>query len=442
MARIPDRAIEGPGAARDPRAVVGPSKRTAVSSSRASWPCSLWPSSRRTCRPAQRPSRRTLKEDPTSLGLVVLAGIALGAGAILFGGAVGDTNGHRRWLLVGLIGLLASPAYSGSSAEKTACWPAALLGAFWSGFAMPLGIAIVADAYPERTVQDMGIGLGLGCLGCVAQSRGAHRPGHAGTTSWASGPSGCLTDALSGAAGLVPGAGRTCQRHIVPARSQEASRRAGSGAVRGRALDDRHVHHRAPARVRSMLLALVGLAILGAIGAIAVLIVRRAPRPRHPARSCRARPHDSGGVVRGRVYVIRGQCAPALLWLLPACHPRSGREIPAAAALIPHLVPLLLGGIWAPILAYRYGYVRVILSVDGAAGVLDRGLFALASADRRRRTWWFILPLGHTRARHDFRRDGTSRLDHVDACPRPLPASRQCPQPGIDGARARSSARP
>ena len=114
--------------------------------------------------PGAKAIQSVLKDDPTSLAMVVLAGIALGAGAILIGGAVGDTTGHRRWLGVGLAALLLTSIFGVLTGED-GLLTAALLGAFWSGFATPLGIAVIADAYPERAVQDMGIGLGLGALG-------------------------------------------------------------------------------------------------------------------------------------------------------------------------------------------------------------------------------------------------------------------------------------
>ena len=47
--------------------------------------------------PGAEAIQETLKDDPASLGLIVLLGIGLGAGVILFGGAVGNTAGHRRW---------------------------------------------------------------------------------------------------------------------------------------------------------------------------------------------------------------------------------------------------------------------------------------------------------------------------------------------------------
>ena len=62
----------------------------------------------------------------------------------------------------------------------------------------------------------------------------------------------------------------------------------------------------------------------------------------------------------------------------------------AVAALIPHIVPLFLGGLYAPVLTRRYGYVRVILASMLMLAAAT-ALFALASADTT--YWWFVAPL-------------------------------------------------
>jgi DHA2 family multidrug resistance protein-like MFS transporter len=322
-----------------------------------------------------------LKEDPTSLGLVVLVGIALGAGSILFGGAVGDTSGHRRWLLVGLVGLIGSCAFGIISGED-GLLATGLLGAFWSGFALPLGIAIVADAYPDRTVQDMAIGLGLGALG-VAQIVApiAQDMLHDLVGLWAV----YALPILSGGLALYL-VRKNVPEHVVP---PDLRRRD----VLGQAL-----FAAVPLMIATFIivllpgevdvLAMAGLALLGAIGAIAVLVRKRRGRGILPA-----------GAAPGRMILVALFVGVFMSFAVNApLHYfgsflrviRDWGEIPAAAALIPHLVPLLLGGIWAPILAYRYGYVRVIL---GSMVLLafSTAAFALASADST--YLWFVLPL-------------------------------------------------
>jgi MFS family permease len=331
--------------------------------------------------PGAEAIQTTLKDDPASLGLVVLAGIALGAGAILFGGAVGDTNGHRRWLLVGLVGLLLTSLF-GIATGEAGLMAAALLGAFWSGFAMPLGIAIVADAYPERATQDMGIGLGLGALG-VAQIVAP-----------------IIQDTLADLIGLwaiwgLPAVSALAAIYLVRknVREQVIPADLRKGHVLGQAL-----FAAVPLTIATFVivllpgeadwLALAGLALLGAIGAIALLLRRRRGRGLLPA-----------GAAPGRMILVAMFVGVFMSFAVNApLHYfgsflrviRDWGEIAAAAALIPHLVPLLLGGIWAPLLAYRYGYVRVILASMLLLS-FSTGMFALGSRDST--YWWFVLPL-------------------------------------------------
>jgi len=322
-----------------------------------------------------------LKEDPTSLGLVVLVGIALGAGAILFGGAMGDTNGHRRWLIVGLIGLLGSSFFGVVSGED-GLLATGLLGAFWSGFAMPLGIAIVADAYPDRTVQDMGIGLGLGALG-VAQIVAPILQDtlHDLIGLWAI----YLVPIVSGGLALYL-VRKNVPEHVVPAdlRQRDVIGQAVFSAVP--LMIATFIIVLLPGEVDA--LALAGLAVLGAIGAIAALARRRRGRGILPA-----------GAAPGRMILVALFVGVFMSFAVNApLHyfgsflrvVRDWGEIPAAAALIPHLVPMLLGGLWAPMLAYRYGYARVILA-SMALLAFSTGAFALASANTS--YIWFILPL-------------------------------------------------
>ena len=106
-------------------------------------------------------------------------------------------------------------------------------------------------------------------------------------------------------------------------------------------------------------------------------------------------------------------------------------------ALIPHLVPLFLGGLWAPLLAYRYGYVRVILvSMLLLAG--STALFALASVETH--YLWFVLPLATLGLGVIFGATRARRADHEphaeDAAG---PGERAQPSPRWSS--ARSSAR-
>lgn len=331
--------------------------------------------------PGAEAIQNVLKDDPTSLGLVVLAGIALGAGAILFGGAVGDTSGHRRWLLVGLVGLLVS-SLLGLALGEDGLLPAALLGAFWSGFAMPLGIAVVADAYPERAVQDMGIGLGLGAFG-VAQIIGP-----------------ILQDTLHDIAGLwsvwiVPMVFCLLALYLV---LRNVPKVPVPAEIRRRDVLGQALFAAVPLTIATFVivllpgevdfLALAGLAILGALGAIALIVRGRRGRGIVPASAAPARMILVAMFVG--VFMSFAVTAPLHYFGSFLRVIRSWGEIAAAAALLPHLVPMLLGGIWAPLLAYRYGYVRVIL---GSMVVLafSSGAFALASAGSS--YLWFILPL-------------------------------------------------
>ena len=323
-----------------------------------------------------------LKEDPASLGLVVLAGIALGAGAILFGGAVGDTSGHRRWLLIGLVGLLLS-SLLGLVLGEDGLLPAALLGAFWSGFAMPLGIAIVADAYSDRAVQDMGIGLGLGAFG-VAQIAAP-----------------MLQDILHDMLGLwsiwvVPIACAALAVYLVLRNVPEVPIPAG---IRRRDVLAQALFAGVPLMIATFVivllpgeadwLSLAGLGVLAVLGLIALLIRRRRGRGILPPSAAPGRMILVAMFVG--VFMSFAVNAPLHYFGSFLQVIRNWGEIPAAIALIPHIVPLLLGGIWAPLLAYRYGYVRVILA-SMVLLAFSTGAFAMASADTS--YLWFVVPLG------------------------------------------------
>jgi MFS family permease len=323
----------------------------------------------------------TLKDDPASLGLVVLAGIALGAGAILFGAAVGDTSGHRRWLLVGLAGLLLTSMF-GVVAGEDGLLAAALLGAFWSGFAMPLGIAVVADAYPARAVQDMGFGLGLGSMGAaqvvapIIQDLMADIVGL--WAIWA------LPIASAGLALYL--VLRHVPSHVPPE------------DVRGRDVVGQAVFAAVPLTIATFLIvllpgsadlfALAGLAILGAAGTVVLFLRHRRGEGLVPASANPGRMILVAMFVG--VFMSFAVNAPLHYFGSFLRVVRDWGEIAAAAALLPHLVPLFLGGIWAPLLAYRFGYVRVILA-SMILLAFSTALFALATADST--YWWFITPL-------------------------------------------------
>jgi MFS family permease len=378
MARVPDRyrgqvPPEIPALWEEPARV-----RVLLASVTAMFALSIFPPY---FSPGGEAIQNVLKENPASLGLVALAGIALGAGAILFGGAVGDTGGHRRWLLIGLVGLLLSSLVGLALGEELL--PAALLGAFWSGFAMPLGIAIVADAYPERAVQDMAIGLGLGAFG-AAQIVAP-----------------ILQDTLHDIVGLwsiwaVPIASAAAALYLVLRNVPEGPI---PDDIRRRDVIAQALFSGVPLMIATFvivllpgevdLLALAGLAVLGALGAIALIVRWRRGQGIVPGSAAPARMILVAMFVG--VFMSFAGNAPLHYFGSFLRVIRSWGEIAAAAALIPHLVPLLLGGIWAPLLAYRYGYVRVILGSMVLLS-LSTGAFALASSDST--FVWFIVPLG------------------------------------------------
>ncbi len=332
--------------------------------------------------PGAEAIQRNLKQDPGSLGLVVIAGIALGAGTLLLGGATGDVTGHRRWLLAGLAGLLATCLFGMVFQSDEGLLIAGLLGAFWSGFAMPLGIAIVADAFPERTVQDIGIGLGLASMG-VAQIVAP-----------------VIQDVLHDLIGVwaiyfLPLAAGSLAFYLVWSRVPE--RRSASELKR------RHVMGQAltaaiPLTIATFLivllpgeadvLAMLGLLLLGAIGLAIAVIRRRRGRGIFPA-----------GVTPSRMIIVAlfvgvfmsfALNAPLLYFGSYLQIVRDWGEWLAVAALIPHIVPLFLGGLYAPVLTRRHGYVRVILA-SMLMMAAATALFALASAETT--YWWFIAPL-------------------------------------------------
>jgi MFS family permease len=332
--------------------------------------------------PGAEAIQMNLKSDPGSLGLVVIAGIALGAGTLLLGGAIGDVDGHRRWLLIGLAGLLATCLFGIVVQSDEGLLIAGLLGAFWSGFAMPMGIAIVADAFPDRLVQDIGIGLALGTM-AVAQIIAPP-----------------IQDVLHDAIGVwaiyvLPAASAMWALYLVRTRVPE--RRSARGMAR------RHVVAQAlvaavPLTVASFLIvllpeesglfAVMGLALLAAVGLVAAGIRRRRGKGILPA-----------GAAPGRMVLVAlfvgvfmsfALNAPLLYFGSFLRIVRDWGEWLAVAALIPHIVPLFLGGLYAPVLTRRFGYVRVILGSMLLLAVATAS-FALASADTT--YWWFILPL-------------------------------------------------
>jgi hypothetical protein len=136
------------------------------------------------------------------------------------------------------------------------------------------------------------------------------------------------------------------------------------------------------------LLAIVGLISMGAVGAIAWLVRKRRGRGLLPA-----------GAAPGRMILVAlfvgvfmsfAVNAPLLYFGSFLRVIRDWGEWLAAAALIPHLIPLVIGGIYAPILAYRYGFTRVILASMAILAISTAG-FALATADTG--YLWFIAPL-------------------------------------------------
>ena len=331
--------------------------------------------------PGAKAIQSVLKDDPTSLAMVVLAGIALGAGAILIGGAVGDTTGHRRWLVVGLAALLLTSIFGVLTGED-GLLAAALLGAFWSGFATPSGIAVIADAYPERAVQDMGIGLGLGALG-TAQIIApiVQDTMHDILGLWSI----WLLPIVSGALALYL-VRRYVPESVLPpeVRRRDVMGQAALAAV--------------PLTMATFFIillpgeidhiALLGFAILAVLGVFAALLRRRRghgilPQAASPSRMILV------ALFIG-VFMSFAVNAPLHYFGSFLRVVRSWQEIPAALALVPHLVPLLLGGIWAPILAYRYGYVRVILGSLVLLG-FSTAMFAMASAETT--YLWFVTPL-------------------------------------------------
>jgi MFS family permease len=379
VARAPERVREQlppeiPALWRDPRRF-----RVLIASAVSMFALAIFPPF---LSPGAEAIQRNLKQDPGSLGLVVIAGIALGAGTLLLGGATGDVDGHRRWLLVGLTGLLATCLFGMAFQGDEGLLIAGLLGAFWSGFAMPLGIAIVADAYPERTVQDIGIGLGLASMG-VAQIVAP-----------------VIQDVLHDLVGvwaiyLLPTAAGSLAFYLVWSRVPE--RRSAGDLARSHVLGQALLAA-IPLTIATFLivllpgeadvLAMLGLLLLGAIGLVVSGIRRRRGRGILPA-----------GVTPSRMIIVAlfvgvfmsfALNAPLLYFGSYLRIVRDWGEWLAVAALIPHIVPLFLGGLYAPVLTRRYGYVRVIL---GSMLLLAAAtaLFALASADTT--YWWFITPL-------------------------------------------------
>lgn len=332
--------------------------------------------------PGAEAVQRHLKQDPGLLGLVVLAGIALGAGTMLLGGAIGDVAGHRRWLLVGLAGLGVSCAIGMLVPTDAGLIGAGLLGAFWSGFALPMGIAVVADAFPERTVQDMGIGLGFAALG-VAQIAAPPIQD-------------ILFDLVGGwAIYLLPAVLAVVAWWLVWTRVPEhrTARDLPRRAVVGQTL--LAIVPLTAATFLILLLpdatdvvALVGLGLLGIIG-LAELALRRR----------RGWGIALGGSSPGRMILVAlfvgvfmsfAVSAPQLYFGSFLRVVRGWHEWLAAAAIIPHIVPLFLGGLYAPVLTRRYGYVPVIVGSMLILGA-STAAFALAGADTT--YWWFILPL-------------------------------------------------
>lgn len=323
-----------------------------------------------------------LKQDPGLLGVVVIIGIALGAGTLLLGGAVGDVGGHRRFLLLGLAGLLAACGVGFVFQDVTGQLVAGLLGALFSGFALPMGIAIVADAFRERTVQDVGIGAGFGALG-VAQI--AAPP---------------VQDVLADLAGvwaiyLLPAAAAAAALFLVWTRVPE---RRSARAMSRRVVVGQALLAAVPLAAATFLIvllpdatdvvALLGLGLLGIVG-LAELALRRG----------RGRGLLFAGSSPGRMIIVAlfvgvfmsfAVNAPQLYFGSFLRVVRGWGELPAAAGMIPHLVPLLLGGLYAPFLTLRYGYVRVIVGSMLLLAV-STAAFAVAGADTT--YWWFIAPL-------------------------------------------------
>ena len=135
-------------------------------------------------------------------------------------------------------------------------------------------------------------------------------------------------------------------------------------------------------------LALAGLATLGAIGAIAYIIRRRRGAGLLPPAAAPGRMILVAMFVG--VFMAFAVNAPLHYFGSFLRVVRLWQEIPATIALLPHIVPLLLGGIWAPLLAYRFGYVRVILGSMVLLG-FSTAMFALASAETS--YLWFVVPL-------------------------------------------------
>lgn len=326
--------------------------------------------------------QNTLKEDPGSLALITLLGIAIGAGTLLFGGALGDTNGHRRWLLVGLAGLVVASVLGIFAGDSDAFLIIGLLAAFWSGFALPLGIAVLADAYPDRLVQDMAIGLGLGALGAAQIIAPPIMDVLADLIGdWAT----FILPIVTGGLALVL-VWRDVPEQVVPEslRRRDVMAQALAAAI--------------PLTIASLVIVLipgevdgivlVALAIIAAFWVLFGLLRRRRGRGILPE-----------GAAPGRMILVAlfvgvfmsfAVNAPLLYFGSFLQVINGWDDISAAIAMIPHLIPLLLGGLLAPVLTHRYGYANVVVLSMVVLVVAVAG-FALADADTG--YLWFVAPL-------------------------------------------------
>ena len=326
--------------------------------------------------------QNTLKEDPGSLALITLLGIAIGAGTLLFGGALGDTSGHRRWLLVGLAGLVATSLAGILATDSDAFLVIGLLAAFWSGFALPLGIAVLADAYPDRLVQDMAIGLGLGALGAAQIVAPPIMDVLADLIGdWAT----FILPILTGGIALVL-VWRDVPEQAIPEslRRRDVMAQALAAAV--------------PLTVASLVIVLIPGEVDGVV-LVALTIITIAWVMFGLLRRRRGRGILPEGAVPSRMILVAlfvgvfmsfAVNAPLLYFGSVLQVINGWDDISAAIAMVPHLIPLLLGGLFAPVLTHRYGYVNVVILSMAVLAVALAG-FALADADTS--YLWFIAPL-------------------------------------------------